>query len=230
MKKIIFLMLCLFIVAGTASAQRRYPQRGGWRRGRGHAQNQRRQDNNNENRPRFLVIAGANISNVVKDNDPDFTTDAKAGLNIGAGLILPIVNGVAFQPELMYSNKGYKAVTPYGEFTQRSNYIDLPLLLRLTPTPGFHLLVGPQVSFLLSTENVYNNGFTTTTQTQYNSATDGYNKSLLSGVLGLSVDLGPNAELRGRYNIDLQSNNNNGTSYLPQYRNQLWQIGIGFKF
>jgi opacity protein-like surface antigen len=91
-------------------------------------------------------------------------------------------------------------------------------------------VVGPQVSFLLSTQNFYNNGFTTTVQNQYNQDSQGYTKTLLDGVLGISIDLNRNVELRGRYTIDLQNNSAYNPSYNPQYANQAWQIGIGYKF
>ena len=54
-------------------------------------------------------------------------------------------------------------------------------------------------------------------------------KTLLDGVIGVSFDFNPNVELRARYTIDLQSNPQN-ESYGGDYRNQVWQIGLDFKF
>lgn len=225
MKKIIFLSICLLITAATVNAQRRYPHRGRRPYYRTSQRNSPPPD-----KVKFGVVGGVNISNIVNINDPNFTTDTKAGANVGISLDVPIHYPLSFETELLYSEKGYRAITPYGTFTQRNNFIDLPLLAKITLTPGFNLLVGPQVSFLLSTQNVYTDGFTTTVQNQYNTDSNGYNKTIVGGVLGVSFDLSPNIELRGRYITDLQNTNINGVSNIPQYRNQVWQIGLGLKF
>lgn len=223
MKKIILSAICLLILAaGSASAQHRryYP------RNRPH----QRQQPVNENKIKFDLIGGVNISNVVNVNDYNFSTGTLAGLNAGIGLEVPFNYGLAFEPELLYSGKGYSAVTNTGEFSQRTNWIDMPLLLKIRPVPNFNFVVGPQVSFLLSTQNTFKNGYSTQTQTVFNNATDGYNKTLIGGVVGVGLELNPNVELRARYTIDLQSTSISGVSDIPQYNNQVWQIGIAAKF
>jgi hypothetical protein len=82
----------------------------------------------------------------------------------------------------------------------------------------------------MSTQNIYTNGFSQTVQQQYNQDKDGYNKSLLDGVVGVSVALNRNVELRGRYTVDLQSNSGYALANNPQYNNQVWQVGVGIKF
>jgi opacity protein-like surface antigen len=223
MKKIILSLICLLSLAGSVSAQRIY-----YRRHRPHprAYQQRPQDD----KVKFGVVAGVNVSNVINANDRNFSTGTLAGLNAGVSLDVPLHFPFSFEPELLYSGKGYSAVTSTGEFTQRTNWIDLPLLLKIKMAPGFNFVVGPQISFLLSTQNSFNNGYDIATQTLYNNATDGYNKTLIGGVFGVSFDLSPNVELRARYNIDLQSTTINGVSDVPQYNNQVWQFGLGFKF
>jgi hypothetical protein len=49
---------------------------------------------------------------------------------------------------------------------------------------------------------------------------------LLGGVFGVSFDITPVIELRARYTIDLSSNYDSD-GY--DYRNQVWQIGLGFR-
>jgi hypothetical protein len=39
-----------------------------------------------------------------------------------------------------------------------------------------------------------------------------------------------NISINGRYTLDLQKNNENGTSETPQFKNQVWQAGLAFKF
>lgn len=223
MKKIIYSAICLLLLAaGSASAQHRryYPRN----------RPQPRQQAANNNRIKLELIGGLNISNVVNVNDPNFYTGTLAGLNAGLGLEVPFNYNMAFEPEVLYSGKGYSARTSYGEFNQRTNWIDLPLLLKIKPVPNFNFVVGPQVSFLLSTQNTFKSGYTSQTQTLYNNATDGYNKTLIGGVLGVGLEVSPNVELRARYNIDLQSTTITGVSDIPQYNNQVWQFGVAVKF
>ncbi|MBW4891402.1 PorT family protein [Mucilaginibacter sp. HMF5004] len=231
MKKIILLSICLLSIAASVSAQRYPPARRNYPQRRAPQQQQRKVVDNDFNRPRLGIVGGINLANIIKPNDPGFRTDIKAGLNAGISLDVPISYPFGFEADLLYSEKGYTAYTGFGgQFTQRSQFIDLPLLLKLYVTRGFSFVIGPQVSFLTSTQNIYNNGFTTTVQNQYNLDSEGYNKTLIDGVFGVAIALNRNVELRGRYTIDLQSNTSYASSNNPQYANQVWQIGIGYKF
>jgi opacity protein-like surface antigen len=223
MKKYLLLIAAVFFISAYADAQRRYPR--GPRRPPIHQPR-----TYNPNQVRFGVAGGVNLSNIIKDGDPNFSTDTKVGANVGLFVQIPVSRQISFQPELLYSQKGYRAITRYGEFSQRSNFIDLPLLLKLHLTPGFHAVIGPQVSFLMSTKNIYRDGFSTTVIDEYNRDTDGFNKNLLAGVVGVGFDLNRNVDLHARYAIDLQKSNLNGTADFPDFRNQVWQIGLGYKF
>jgi len=225
MKKIIYSAICLLLLAGSVSAQqhrRYYP--------RNRPQSKQNQNQYNDNQVKFGIVGGVNVSNIVNINDQNFSTGTRAGLNAGVSLEVPIRYPFSFEPELLYSAKGYSAITSYGQFSQRTNWIDLPLLFKMKVVPGFNFVVGPQVSFLLSTQNSFNNGYSITTQDVYNKATDGYNKTLIGGVFGVGFEVSPNVELRARYNIDLQSTSINGVSDIPQYNNQVWQFGVAIKF
>ncbi|MES2278326.1 MAG: outer membrane beta-barrel protein [Bacteroidota bacterium] len=224
MKKLTILVIALLTV-GAVNAQRRYPRPRQYPN-----QGQSRHDQRDDfYKVKFGIVGGVNISNLINVNNNNFTTDTKVGMNIGGSLDIPIIKPLSFEGEVLYSQKGYRANTIDGDFTQRSNFIDVPLLAKLQLAPGFNFVIGPQISFLTSTTNIYRSGFVTTREEVYNRDVDGYNKSVIGGVLGVGVDLSPNVELRGRYTLDLQNNDNNGT-YAPQYRNQVWQIGLGFKF
>ena len=230
--KYLIMFLAGLMLAGSVSAQSYYPRRGGYGRRRPQ-QSQGRQQPENHNdfyKPKFGIVGGLNFANVFDPNDPSFTTNTKLGFHVGASLDLPIAYPFGFEGEVIYSQKGYQANTSYGSFTQGNNFIDVPLLLRIQAARGFHFVVGPQISFLTSTVNTYTSGFSTIVQQQFNQDSQGYNKTLLSGVFGLSFDLDRNWELRARYNVDLQSSATytNGTN--PQYNNQVWQLGLGYKF
>ena len=93
--------------------------------------------------------------------------------------------------------------------------------------PVFNFYVGPQLSYLLSTTNTYDNGFVISSE-QYYENNNGH-KSFLDGVIGVSFDLNRSVDLHARYTIDLEKTDDYGNTYVPNYRNQVWQFGIGFR-
>ena len=226
MKKIIFFALCLF-AAYDVSAQGYYGPPRRRPRYRDERRERPRQRQDDFYRIKVGLTGGLNISNTIDADNSNFSTNSLAGFNGGLTLDIPIAYPISFAPEILYSGKGYTANTDYGKFTQRTNYIDVPLLLKVKLAPQFNFLVGPSINFLASTKNTYETGFITEQEQYYNNRGD---HTDLSGVIGLSVDLSRNIELRGRYNIDLTTSRPEDDSYLPNYRNQVWQIGLGFKF
>jgi hypothetical protein len=48
-----------------------------------------------------------------------------------------ISDSFAVQPELMYSQQGYKITNANGTFTQQLDYINLPIMLKAYPAPNF---------------------------------------------------------------------------------------------
>jgi len=218
MKKLLFFAVCL-LLAGSVYAQGYY----GPRRVR---RPPPRSEYDDFYKVRVGITGGLNVANTIDAYNSNFTTGAIAGFNAGLFLDLPLVYPLSFQPEILYSQKGYAAVTTYGNFTQRSNYVDIPLLLKFKLSPTFNILVGPQVAIPVSTTNTYDNGFDVTAREYYNTYGQ---KTILDGVVGVSFDLSRSVELRARYTIDLQQNDQNA-SYGGDYRNQVWQVGLGFKF
>ncbi len=221
MKKILFFLTMCLLVAGTVSAQGYYY---------GPRRVVRRPPPRNHNdefyKIRLGLTGGVNIANTINAYNSNYSTAAIAGFNGGLTMEIPLIYPLSFAPEVLYSQKGFAASTPDGNFTQRSNYIDVPLLAKFKLSPTFNFLVGPQLAIPISTTQTYDNGFNVTSESNYNTYGQ---KTILDGVLGVSFDFNPNVELRARYTIDLQQNQQNA-SYGGDYRNQVWQIGLGIKF
>jgi len=222
MKKFIFFAICLF-AAGAASAQnyngpyRRPPRR--------YVRHEQRRPYN-ENQIKVGFTAGLNVANSLDAYDSRFSSNSIAAFNVGLTLDAPVTNYFSFAPEVLFSQKGYSADLENAHFTERTNYIDVPLLAKFKIVPGFNFLIGPQLTFLTSQRDTYRD-FGTNVETRY----DGHegDQSYVAGVVGLSFDINRNVEIRGRYNIDLSRNSSNEAD-LPDFRNQVWQIGLGFKF
>ena len=213
--------ICLF-VAGTVSAQEYYygPRR--------HVRRvYARRQNDDFYKVRLGAVVGLNLANTVDAYNSDYSTGTIAGLNAGLSLELPVVYPFSIEPELLYSGKGFSADDVDGHFVSRSNFIDVPILAKFKIAPNFNFLIGPQFSFLMSTTNTFDNGFVETSKDHYNY--DG-NTTFFDGVIGVSFDLNRNVELRARYTIDFNETDPYGYTYVPDYRNQVFQIGLGFKF
>src|SRR5688572_18101741 len=83
-----------------------------------------------QNKFAFGVKGGTNYATVYDSEGEDFDADGKLGFAAGAFLTIPLGQYIGIQPELMFSQKGFKARgtmfgTPY-EMKRTSNYIDLP--------------------------------------------------------------------------------------------------------
>lgn len=204
MKKIIILAIGLF-VAGAANAQ---------------------------NPIRLGVKAGLNLPNIIKgDGNNNYSTKVNPGFNAGVTLDINLIKGLAFTPELLYSTKGYKAETSLGEYTQTTHFIDIPILASINlGGSGLNLVVGPQVSFLTSTKNKFDNRFGTVIENEFNEDSDKFKKSLVGGVIGFRYDLNDKFDIHGRYALDFQKNNEDGTKQTPEYKNQVFSVGVGVKF
>ena len=219
MKKILLLAICLFTLAGSVSAQGYY----GHRRVRRSAP---RNANDDFYKIKVGLAGGLNIADAVDAYNANYTTGSIAAFHVGLTLDVPLIYPLSFAPEVLYSQKGYSAQTTDGNFTQRSNFIDVPLLAKFRLSPFVNFVVGPQLSFPISTTNTYDNGFQETAKEHYDTSND---KTVVAGVIGVGFDVSSNVELRFRYTYDFQETDDNNY-YIPGYHNQVWQVGLGFKF
>ena len=183
---------------------------------------------------KFGVKAGVNLANIIKTGDNNFKTEFKPGFHAGIFVDIPVVDRLSFAPELVYSQKGYKTTgtSLLGgayDYNVTTNFIDVPILAKINATPAFHIVLGPQVSFLTSTTTKYQSGSSQYQQT-INNENKNLKKSLVGGVIGLGFDISNKVSINGRYALDLQRNNENGTSETPKYRNQVIQAGLAISF
>jgi hypothetical protein len=189
------------------------------------------QDNSSDlrNDLHFGLKAGINLSNIYDSKDQEFNADLKVGFAAGAFLSIPFGKYIGFQPEILFSQKGYKSsgtilTVPY-EFTHTTNYIDVPLLFALKPSALVTLLAGPDYSFLVKQKDVFTSGNFTSTQEQ----SFDNDKSVLCFIGGIDINF-DQFVLGARAGWDLQNNNGDGTSTNPRYKNVWYQATLGFRF
>ncbi len=179
----------------------------------------------------FGLKAGSNYSNVYDSEGEKFNANGKYGLAVGAFASIPLGSILGFQPEVLYSEKGFKATgsvlgNDYN-LTRTTGYIDVPLLLAIKPAPVVTFLAGPQFSFLVNEKNSFTSSTTSVQQAQTFS-NDNVRKNTLCFTGGIDLNLS-NFVVGARAGWDVQNNNGDGTSVTPRYKNVWYQATIGFK-
>ena len=174
---------------------------------------------------------GTNYSNVYDEQGQDFNADPKFGFAAGGFLSIPVVKFIGIQPEVMFSQKGFQATgsllgSPYS-LTRTTNFIDVPLLLAIKPVKFISILVGPQYSYLLKQKDVFKAGDATLLQEQ-EFENDNIRKNILCLVGGLDINLN-RLTLGTRLGWDFQTNNGDGTSATPRYKNAYVQGTVGVR-
>jgi hypothetical protein len=123
MKFHVYLLLALFLQAGSVSAQ--------------HAN--------------FGIKGGLNVYTINNDNDANF--DSKAGFYLGLLSHIHLAKQWAIQPELVYSLQGATINAGNLETKINLGYINIPVLFQYMFDNGFRLQAGPQLGFLVNAKS-----------------------------------------------------------------------------
>ncbi len=115
------------------------------------------QDDKKNTPIKFGVKAGINLANASGNGIDLFTdgekSDSKLGITIGAFLEYEISEKFSIQPEIFYSQQGFKKnISNSDEFTLKLDYINIPILAKYNASDNFSFLLGPQIGFLLSSK------------------------------------------------------------------------------
>ncbi|MDY0253809.1 MAG: porin family protein [Tenuifilaceae bacterium] len=180
----------------------------------------------------FGPKVGLNLSNVYDSEGENFDADAKVGFAAGVFVAIPLGRLLGIQPELLYSQKGFKASgSILGNdytFTRTLNYLDIPLLVVVKPSEMFSIVAGPQYSYLMSTKDVFENSFLNTEQEE-EFDNDNLRKNTLCFLGGFDINLS-SIVIGARVGWDLFQNNGDESSTTPRYKNVWYQATVGFRF
>jgi hypothetical protein len=187
--------------------------------------------NDLSNKITFGIKAGANLSNVYDSEGEQFNADAKLGIAAGIFVGIPIGPFFGIQPEVLFSQKGFKGTgsllgSDY-KFTRTTNYIDIPLLIAIKPSPFITILAGPQYSYLLKQKDSFTYSIVSDVQEQ-TFKNDNIRKNTLGIIGGIDINLS-NLVIGARVGWDLTQNNGDGTSTTPRYKNVTYQATVGFR-
>ena len=172
----------------------------------------------NAQEARFGVKVGANLANITNSDD----TNKKNLVGLAAGVMadFSFSDLISLHPEALFSQKGVKFESGSNSAQIRTNYIDVPVLLRVK-ADGLFFEAGPQVGFLAS-QKFEVNGSTIST------STDGIRKVDVGYVAGLGYQLPQGLELGVRYNGGISDVND--PSEAKKQRNSVFQFQLGYLF
>jgi hypothetical protein len=192
------------------------------------------QQNNTDSRNRFQagIKGGLNYSNVYDSKGEEFNSDPKFGFAGGVFVAIPIGKFLGVQPEVLYSQKGFKAtgriLNSTYDVTRTTSYIDIPILAALKPIEYFTLLAGPQYSYLIKQKDVFANA-TSTIEQQQEFENDDIRKNTLCFLGGFDINY-YHMVISTRVGWDILNNNGKGTTTTtPQYKNVWYQLTIGYR-
>ncbi|MEI7508684.1 MAG: porin family protein [Flavobacterium sp.] len=180
----------------------------------------------------FGLKIGTNYSNVYDSQGQDFVADAKFGLAGGGFVSIPIGTYFGIQPEVLFSQKGYKSSGSFlgssYSMTRTTDYLDIPILVAFKPIESVSILFGPQFSYLLKQKDDFTGGSISVDQEQ-TYTNDNYRKNTfcLTGGVDLNVD---HLVIGLRAGWDVNNNNGDGTSTTPRYKNMWYQATVGYRF
>jgi hypothetical protein len=184
-------------------------------------------------RLQFGIKAGANFSNVFGTKGDEFKATGKFGFATGTFVAIPIGKFMGIQPELLFSQKGFKGTSRIldntYEFTRTTSYIEMPLLFSYKPIKLLNLLAGPQYSYLVQQSDVFENVTPVIQQDDPGFENDNVRKHNLGFLVGTDINFG-HITLGARAGCDFLNNSEGESSTAPRYKNVWYQATLGFRF
>ncbi len=162
---------------------------------------------------KFGLKGGLNLANFT-----DAETNTKVGVNFGAFAEVKINSSFAIQPELLFSMQGAKS----GDTSINLNYLNIPVMAKVTVGEGFSLQAGPQLGVLL-------------TATGSNGGVDVDLKSSLKTIdfglnLGAGYDVNENIMIDARYNFGMGGLAKDLAAGVTDSNHRIISISLGYKF
>lgn len=170
--------------------------------------------NKTTNESNVGIKGGYNLAAVNYNGDGE--TGQRHGFHVGIYGEEFISKNFSIQPELMYSQQGYKITNNSGTFIQKLNYINLPVMLKVYPSKNFFLEAGPQIGLAISHKEEYDGLFSSSQEYDPNNFDWGMN---FGG--GFKTDSG--ISLGVRYHLGLGDLYDQGKA-----QNRVWQFSLGF--
>jgi hypothetical protein len=103
--------------------------------------------------PKLVAEAGANFASVNGDNAESF--DNRTGINLGVHARTAASDQIDVQAGLSYSQQGADYSESMFSGKYKLDYLNIPIMARFNVADGFVLQAGPQIGFLMSAKDEY---------------------------------------------------------------------------
>jgi hypothetical protein len=102
----------------------------------------------------LIPKGGVNVANVTFDGDKDGADDY-IGLNLGMGLNFSVTpdNFFSIQPELLFSQKGYRVANDVSNYRNIYNYLEMPVLAKISfggEKVKAYVNAGPHIGYMIN--------------------------------------------------------------------------------
>lgn len=169
-----------------------------------------------QNTSNFGVKAGYNLASVTDDSGNE--TDARSGFHVGLYSENFISENFSIQPEVMYSQQGFKIENNNSTYTLERDYINIPVMFKGYLAKTFFIEAGPQVGFAVSKKETLD---TVIGDFENDSEPNSFDWGLNVGT-GIKVNA---ATIGLRYHFGM------GDLYEDtDFKNRVFQISVGFDF
>jgi hypothetical protein len=182
------------------------------------------------------IKAGTNHAKIIGTDAYELVSESSVSISgifsFHAGLfaVVKINNKFAIQPEVLYSEQGFKYPKSYTSnnvlitknLEVKLDYINFPIMVKYYPFEQFFLDFGPQFGFLLNAEQESLSGNTivkTDVKHDYEDTDTGFN-------FGLGYE-GDKFTIYSRYTLGLQDLHKTVDA---DNKNSVIQFGVGYKF
>ena len=164
----------------------------------------------------FGAKAGLNLSTL----QPELT-DSRTSFHLGGIVEISLTNSFSVQPELLYSGHGAKDQNDSdGNEIFKVDYLTLPVIAKYYVVDGLSIEAGPQVGFLLSSEQ------------EDNGETDDLKDITKSTDIGFALGVGYKLENGLNFGLRyyLGSDVNDIEEDTEEFKNRVFQISVGYFF
>jgi hypothetical protein len=166
---------------------------------------------------KFGLRGGINLSKEkYEESGISITSDNRVGLHAGIFIQIPVSEMLSFQPEFYYSQEGGQVKVNGITAKDLLDFVNLPLLLKITPTQKFNIVLGPQFGFLASAQSEIDGD---------KNDIEGVKSVNTSFVFGAGFNIADDIELFGRYQAGITNLNDDSNIDINVTLNTI-QIGI----
>ena len=157
---------------------------------------------------KFGLKAGLNYANLTGS---EIKTEAITNYHAGVVVEVKLFEGLALQPELIYSTQGATFKTVSQDFKNELGYITIPVMVKINLSQSLTLELGPQAGFLLSEKNNFDVRKSNTFDFTANA--------------GLGLKITESLFAQGRYGLGLSEIKTDSN-----IKNSILQLSVGFMF